>query len=402
MYNVDLIYKVKIITVAMIVLMITPLSSQNNPSTFGKGINFYAADSSYHLKFALWTQTQVEYNSTPALSSSDIKLIQRRTRLRFQGYLLHPDFQYNVHLGLSNRDTRGGDRSEMGYGSNVVYDIFLRYHLTPRWMIQYGQHKMVSNMEFEIGPPRLVFPEMSILHSAFTMDRDRGLILGYKSLSKTLPFRAQFFISSGEGRNITDGNFDGLAYSLFAEIMPLGAFTGKGAYMCGAFIEEEKPKLILSATLDINNNAVRSKGRNGNFLSLSEQNYAHRDLYSFYANMMFKYKRFTLLTEYVHRHTANNEYLVLDINDTILGHYFTGYADHLQLSYLIDSTWELACRYSGVYYDELISGSQKEYVIGITKYAKGHPFKFQLDFSLIDHESNDNQLRIRFMSNIHF
>ena len=86
-------------------LVSTESESQSvNYSTFGKGLQFIAKDSSFYLKFRFRFQTLYSgnYNLETNEYSDNIQI--RRARLKFDGFVLNPRVKYKIELSLSNRD----------------------------------------------------------------------------------------------------------------------------------------------------------------------------------------------------------------------------------------------------------------------------------------------------------
>src|SRR5574338_372303 len=74
-------------------------------SALTKGIRFESPDTSYSVKMGFRFQNlmALEANSDN-LEVIDARILTRRARLKFDGYVFAPNVKYKVELGLSNSD----------------------------------------------------------------------------------------------------------------------------------------------------------------------------------------------------------------------------------------------------------------------------------------------------------
>jgi hypothetical protein len=184
-------------------------------------------------------------------------------------------------------------------------------------------------------------------------------------------------VSQGEGRNITSGNDGGFDYTGRVELLPFGSFTSKGDYFESDIKREEEPKLALGLTYDYNVNASRQRGNTGSFLGQT------RTLSTVFADLMFKYKGFSVMAEYAVK-SSDESPVFVDEADGLEYFFTTGSALNLQAGYLLQSDWELAARFTSVTPDDIIEQDDVSmYTFGISKYIDGHNLKVQSDFSII-------------------
>ena len=348
--------------------------------SFGKGLSYTTADSSFKLKFNFRLQNlySVIYDETDQEFSSQFLI--RRSRLKFDGYALSPNLQYKVELGISNRDM--GINNEDGNtrgASRMILDAVLKWQFSKHWSLWVGQTKLPGNRERVISSSDLQFVDRSRLNSRFTLDRDAGIQLrGKYSLGKAV-FAPAFAISQGEGRNITSLNYGGYDYTVHLEIFPFGAFSNKkGAFVSSDLEREQTPKLAVGLTYDYNDRAVRQGGQLGNFVMDSEFVYVENSLRTFFADLMFKYKGFSVLSEYADKRAGHR---MTDVSRNFL----TGAGFNLQAGYLFDRDWEVALRYTTVRRDGEFSGvrDENQYTLGLSKYMAGHNLKVQSDLTRI-------------------
>ncbi|MCH7411186.1 OprO/OprP family phosphate-selective porin [Belliella sp. DSM 111904] len=315
-------------------------------------------------------QNRAGFNSV--YSGTDLGIEQfemrvRRLRLRLDGYVLNPKFQYYIQLAFSKADMD----LETGNIAQPVRDAILYYTVNDNLYLGFGQSKLPGNRERVISSGNLQFADRSIVNSLFTLDRDFGLF-GYYTLrtSGTSLFLLKGAISSGDGRNASAIN-NGLAYTGRVEALPFGVFKNSGDYSEGDLEFEESPKLSLGLTLSENQKAVRTAGQLGADL------FAPRNLSSFIVDAMLKYRGWGVMSEYMQRSTDEpiTSNSLGDIRYVIVGH---GVNTHL--SKMISRKSEMAFRYAYVVPNESISGFQDrvdEVLLGYTHYLNGHRIKVQ-------------------------
>ena len=358
---------------------------------FGQGLQITSKDSTARLKMEFRFQSlfyaQKELNTSDKIANG---FLIRRSRLKFGGFAFTPNLQYKVELGLSNRDiSPSSDFNEVGRAPKLILDAVLKWKFHKNFTLWAGQTKLPGNRERVISSQKLQFVDRSNLNSKFNLDRDMGVQLHSQFNAGKTIIRVIGAISTGEGRNITAGNIGGFGYTGRFEFLPMGAFASKGDYFGSDLKREQKPKLSLGISYDYNNNSSRSNGRLGKFITDDEGNYIMTDLSSIMADLMFKYKGFSVMAEMAQR-TAN---------DDNLG-FATGTALSGQMGYLINApkfkNWELAVRYTKLNPDSFSSLTETgEYTFGISKYVLNHNLKIQTDVSLLDVAGQDN-LGIRY------
>jgi len=305
----------------------------------------------------------------------ETNLLVRRARLKFEGVAINPKFQYKVELGLTNRD-HGSPIPQTQNSARMILDAVVQYEIGANTHLWFGQTKLPGNRERVISSAKLQFVDRSLLNSTYNIDRDMGLQLHQKFDIGTMRAKAIVSVSQGEGRNITTGNVGGFDYTGRLELLPLGAFTSKGDYFGSDLKREETPKLALGLSYDYHDNASRSRGNTGSFLSQT------RTLSTIFADMMFKYKGFSVMAEYAIK-SSDESPVFVDASD-LEYHFVTGSALNIQAGYLLQSDWELAARFTSVTPEVVLDQEDVSmYTLGISKYIDGHNLKVQSDFSMI-------------------
>lgn len=391
----------------LIVLCLSTVSSaQFLPKKFGKGFHVMGKDSTFYLKFGFRFQNLY----TGEWSLADDKLsgaedyetafLIRRARLKFDGWAYTPKLKYKFELGLSNRDIGGGISSEFNSAPKYILDASVEWNFYKNFSILFGQRKLPGNRERVISSGNMQFVDRSRLNSRYNIDRDMGLQLKHKLfLGKSL-LRSTIALSQGEGRNVTAGNFGGSAYTFHLEFLPFGKFASKGDYVGADLKREKSPKLAVAVAWDMNRNAVRERGQNGSFIQDLDGSYVGKNLNTLFADMMFKYQGISVMVEYAHKETEDDNPYVLGTNDEVIGTFFTGTGLNMSVGYVMKNNVEIAIRYIDINPDVAID--EDHYTLGLSKYIVGHKLKFQTDLSLIQKEESDDALMVRAQVDIHF
>lgn len=365
---------------------------------FGKGFNITGKDSSFTMKIGLRFQTlfdsrwSVREDDLMNIGAYSSNFLIRRSRLKFNGFVYTPKLKYKVELGLSNRDIGGSNLEEVKYGSRIILDAYIDWNFYKNFSLKAGQAKLPGNRERVISSANLQFVDRSLLNSKYNIDRDMGLQLKHHfKIGDSFIIKEVIAFSQGEGRNITSGNLGGYDYTFRLEMLPFGKFSSKGDYVGSAIKFEKKPKLAIGFTYDINDNAVRKRGQGGSFIKDSEGNYAGRTLYTFFADLMFKYKGLSIMGEYAIKNTSNgNPYIIDPFNDDRLGPYYIGNGLNIQAGWMFNNMLEISGRYTSISPELTTETSLNQYTIGVSKFIVGHKLKVQGDVSYTQNYYENN------------
>lgn len=401
----------KLIILLFLILGTQLSNAQVIPQKFGKGLQAYGKDSTFHIKFGFRFQNlfsnewdvQDETGGSGGLEDYSSNFLIRRARLKFDGYAYTPKLKYKFELGLSNRDI-GNGISEHNNGPRYILDAFIQYNFYKNWSIKVGQGKLPGNRERVISSGNLQFVDRSRVNSRFNIDRDFGIqLLNHHNLGGDFIMRELISFSQGEGRNITAGNLGGgFDYTFRVEFLPMGTFASKGDYSGSDLKREKTPKLSIAASYDINDNAVKNRGQNGSFIQDASGAYFGKTLQTIFVDAMFKYQGFSFMGEYAHKKTSDDNPIVVDETDNIIGTFYTGSGLNLSAGYLLDNNWEIAARYTTINPDEEVANNETEYTLGLSKYVVGHKLKIQTDVSYRDVEDRNDKFFWRVQMDIHF
>ena len=386
-------------------------AQETNAPQFGKGLfNLVGKDSSYTMKIA----TRMQFLAISNWESEDGNLINpesnfliRRARLKFDGFAYSPKLKYKLELGLSNRDISGA--SEFNRNTpRYILDAVVMWNFYENFELWAGQTKLPGNIERVISSGNLQQVDRSLLNSRFNIDRDLGIQLRHHfNISDNFLVREKFAISQGEGRNITEGNLGGHQYTARLEFLPFGKFESNQEYSGSDLKREESPKLMIAATYDHNNNAVKNRSNQGSYMA-NDVGFYETNINTLFIDAMFKYKGFSFMAEYADR-DAKDPFIknsdgtfVLDADGEKTA-VQVGKGINLQTGYLLNKDWEISGRYTNIELDKITRKSpENQYTLGISKYIVGHKLKVQSDVSYLSIEGSNNELMYRLQFDIHF
>ena len=399
--------KLRYLLVVLFCIAIYNSNAQEISDTkFGKGlINFVAKDSTFSVKFAPRFQgryiTQWDYNGDK-YGSPEHNFLIRRARLKFDGFAYTPKLKYKIELGISNRDISGGNVFNRNT-SRIILDAVLKWNFYENFELWAGQTKLPGNVERVVSSANLQLIDRSLLNSNFNIDRDVGIQLRHETnWSGDFWTREKVALSQGEGRNVTEGNEGGLQYTGRFEFLPFGKFASKGDYSQGDLKREETPRLMVGLTYDYNNNAVKTRSNLGSYMFLEDGSLYETDIITFFADAMFKYKGWAIMTEYASRDA--DAPIAVEEDGTPTGDIVRmGDAFNGQLSYLFKSNYEITGRYTTTNFKEVTGRApQDQYTLGVSKYIVGHKLKVQGDVSYTALDGNDDSIRVRTGFELHF
>ncbi|MGW9684801.1 porin [Flagellimonas sp. 2504JD1-5] len=373
---------------------------------FGKGLfNIVGKDSTWTMKFAMRMQllgiATWDEGASDGLVNPEQNFLVRRARLKFDGFAYSPKLKYKFELGLSNRDI-GGTSEFTNNAPRYILDAVIMWNFHENFELWVGQTKLPGNIERVISSGNLQQVDRSLLNSRFNIDRDMGIQLRHHfNLTDKFLVREKLAISQGEGRNITSGNLGGHQYTARIELLPFGKFISKGDYSGADLKREETPKLMLAATYDTNQNAVKTRSNLGSYMT-NDVGFYETTINTTFVDAMFKYQGFSLMGEYAHRDAHNPVATNSDgspTGDIVL----VGNGLNLQSGYLFKNNWEVSGRYTDINFDDITGSSDRnQYTVGLSKYIVGHKLKVQTDLSYLTFDSGTDELMYRLQVDVHF
>ena len=354
-----------------------------------KGIEVLQKDSLFSLRFQFRMQNRAGYlsKSEEDFTPEQMEFRVRRLRMAMRGFVANPKLTYYVQLSFSrgDMDWEANRPSNINTSPNAVRDAIFYYEPVKNLKFGLGQTKLPGNRQRVTSSGNLQFADRSIVNSTFTIDRDFGFFATFDQKH----FRIKGAVTSGEGRNSTKSD-KGLNYTGRIEILPFGKFTGDNEDWEGDLLREAKPKICIAGNYNYNVNAVRTGG------TLGDDLYSSVNLSTIQADLLFKYKGFSLLQEFSNRTASNN--ITVDSKDpSKIKSVYTGFGLLSQVSYNFKNNIEIACRlavispekslFDNAKYTSLNEKRQEQLQLGVTKYIYGHRLKLQ--GNLLYHISKD-------------
>ena len=209
----------------------------------GKGISFEPKDKKYRMTMRFRMQNMLAFDFDRNFSHTDTEARVKRLRLRFDGYIFSPKLLYSIQLGFTPYDS--GDLPNGN--TNIVRDAMVYYMPNDNLSIGFGQTKIKANRARVNSSSALQFVDRSIVNSQFNLDRDFGFFAEYyKPLVNDFNIGLKGSITLGEGRNWSESNKGGFAYTGRVELYPIGRFKSLGDVAEGDFEREERPKIHAS------------------------------------------------------------------------------------------------------------------------------------------------------------
>lgn len=356
--------------------------------SYGKGLGMTSPDSLYQVNIRFRMQNRATFYANDGEKKTLDGQI-RRLRLRLDGYVGSPKFQYSLQLSFAPEDV---GEVQHGKNINIIRDAMINYTPNSNWSIGFGQTKLPGNRQRFNSSGALQLTDRSINNSEFNIDRDFGAQVQYNKRSgDEFSYTLRGAVSTGEGRNWTNFEGSGLAYTGKAEIFPLGAFKNDGSYFEGDIKRESKPKVMLSAAYSYNADAKRTQGQRGDLL------FASRDIQSLFFDFMFKYNGWAFQSAYMNR-SAKDLITVNPENENEVKYVRAGQGLDFQGSYIFPNNYELIGRFSTLKMDKEIEQYMpkiNQFTLGLTKYIWEHAFKLQAEVSYenkkyFDNRSKDN------------
>lgn len=393
--------KIKLLT-TLVFFIITQniVLSQPENVDHGKGLKYMSKDSSYSIKFNTRFQSLYEAKIDTETDDWSDKLMIRRYRLKFGGFLYNPKFEYKIELSLSNRDQKVAAKNTND-GANIVLDAVLKWHFAKDWQLWFGQTKLPGNRERVISSQQLQFVDRSNLNSRYTIDRDKGIQLRHKNKVGKGVFRQLGSISLGDGRNVIDSNSGGYDYTIRGEYLPFGTFKSKGDYFGADILREDAPKLSIGVSYDYNDGASKTRGQLGDYLE------SNSSLETVFVDLMFKYQGFSIMSEYANKKVASGSPFGIEYNSQTssnpagdVAFYYSGTGFNIATGYVFKSNFEIAARYTKVnpeYYND-----NTQYTFGLSKYISKHTLKIQSDLTLIKENTKYDEIMFRVQMEIGF
>ena len=386
----------------------------------GNGITLASDDDNYKVVLrgyaqSLFESRHVRYDSVGFFDKSVYNRFRaRRVRLRISGKQSNPGFSYRLQLNLAESEVENDELS------NVLWDAWVGYNINKYYRVSFGQKSSpTDNIEVLMASNTLQLPERSRLTGAFSNIREIGLFLDGRNNIKgskwVIKPSVNITTGDGYGYKFNSKDFGGLKYGARVNFLPFGLFRNFGQFRQGDLVRELNPKLLIGFSASYNDGITSRRGRrNGDFiyytLNGTDTSYQLPDFFKFGADILFKYRGFSLIGEFVqtkafipdgitHRNDRYNNPNNLTTNfrtyspaDYVRTQMMLGSGLNLQAGYIFKSLFSIDGRFTSLRPDELsflnnslFYNRNKYYEIGVSKYfTKNYTFKVQASYRIID------------------
>jgi phosphate-selective porin OprO/OprP len=381
----------KIIALALFFISCSDLLAQEKPlekslSYFKDGVVLEHEPTNFKMKFRFRMQNRFTYETKSGenLSPEIADFAVRRMRLRMEGNVLDPRLLYKVQLSF----TRGDFDYDRTQYPNVLRDAAVGWKLSDRTTFWYGQTKLPGNRQRVISSGDQQLVDRSLVNATFNIDRDLGAQM-YHQFGDEQPFWLKLAISNGEGR-ATENKSNGMAYTSRIEWLPLGNFTDGGDYFEADLAREQKPKLSFGAVYSLNKKTTRPGGQLGQEFKTKGLN---RDLETWLADALFKYRGFSWSSEYAKRWTDDAVFTDTDPAKPVT--IFKGQGFNTQAGYVFENNMEPVVRYTKIWADRdtlLGTNDQAQYTLGLGKYINKHKVKVLTDLTFVEESNRRSKL----------
>lgn len=312
----------------------------------------------FHVGFRLQQQLALTKNDGQVEGA----FLVRRARSILKGYLFHKKLDYFIQLGKDG-------------GNIVLLNAEYRWKPDKNTKISFGQFFPPVGREFQTSSQNLQLVDRSDVTRFFFTDYDIGIAFRRSfPLSERFALKTAVAITHGEGKNVSTAS-GAWAYMGRFEILPFGMFNANGDYSESDLYREQTPKLSLGSAYYLNKDAYTKLG-NIAWAGMED------NIREYYFDAVFKYKGFSLLSEYIHR-SVDNELLVLTPTDQLFSKKVSGQGFYVQGGKFISKHVEPTFRISFLNPDDsnhAFSGKfsrKKKYILGMNYFFVGHNIKFQ-------------------------
>ena len=265
----------------------------------GEGVMLTSKGNSWRLSGFMQPMIETRAYSDTAENNTFTRYRMRRMVTRLTGRNSQYNISYQVQVDLTGSSEGGGDATT----NNYLMDAWVAWRPIRQLNIKLGQDGSNSDTrEMMMRSNALQLVDRSPVSLAFSSIREYGFWLESKVRTGNYSFLAtSFSVTNGDGANVYNNDFGGVKYSGRADFIPFGNFNNGGQFRQADLEYEMTPKLVVGAYYSYNQGITDRRGRaSGDIRYLdSAGNSALPDYQKYGADLLFKYKGFSLIAEYV-------------------------------------------------------------------------------------------------------
>lgn len=380
-------------------------------AALGEGVRFRTGD-----RFSLQIRARMQLQGAFSLPSANAvdegadadvttSFMARRVRLVLSGHALTPELRYYFQLGFSYRDMES-DRLV------AVRDAYMTWQPHRDIGIRWGQMKVPYGLQRVVSSSALQMVDRSVVTAEFNLDRDVGVYLlseDLGGLGGKLMYQAGVF--GGRGRNRFGGVDEAMFVARF-QVNPFGRFDHLSE---ADFSRSSEPRLSIGAGAAYHFNGVRTRSTHDGTYT-----FANFDFLNVGADLHFKWRGFTLMSEFFYRTTTDApNYTRIDPTDpteTQVEYARRGLGWYAQAGYMFPRMIEVTGRYGEIRSDvntlAMVTptnaggamGSEREVGGGLNYYLAEHSLKVQLDYFRIwdPDDAADDRHQVRLQTQLYF
>ena len=375
----------------------------------GNGLQFSLNENQYQFKISGFLQPSWQFNKTDNQEKEN-KFLSKRSYLNFSGKALKEKVSFLIQVDFS--------------ATTPLLDAWAAYHFTPKWSVSAGQRRtFTNNRELTFDEDKLQFADRSQLSSTFSGNgREFGLFLEGK-IGKSFVLAPQLAITSGDGPNSfglnsTDPDLGGFKYGGRLDVYPMGEFSEGNQGFSADIKHESKLKLVVGVAGSLNKGASSAKGEgHGDFLFYDKsKNSKLPDYRKFSADILLKFKGFSLLAEFMNSSAAGLAGIYTDSSSAIgavlkpgqISQFLVlGNAFNVQAGYTTKSGYSLDVRYekrTPEFSDQALSVLQQAEVstLGLSKYFPDNRLKIQGTLSQVKYLNSKKSILSELMMQVVF
>ena len=358
------------------------IKTESKEFQLGDGLRFNVNDGDYKLNIGGFIQGVLQNEKTKGIAANSF-MNARNAYLTISGSMLKEKVSFLLQNNFSN--------------GKPLLDAWFAYSPISNLKITFGQKQtFTNNREMTFFEDKLQFVDRGIFSTQFSnLGREFGLFFESEFQEGNCIIKPKLAVTSGDGLNSfgvnsTDIDEGGLKYGGRVDILPLGKFKeGNDGYIVD-LKHEDKLKVLVGTAYSYNIGASNKVGEgHGDFVLYSNTGRVKLpDYRKFYEDILFKYKGFSLLAEYINTTATSLVGSFLNAGATrplylteISEYLVLGDGYNVQTGYVTKSGYSFDLKYEKLNQEFDSNASllldQEAYTFGFTKYFKGNNFKIQ-------------------------
>jgi hypothetical protein len=269
---------------------------------------------------------------------------------------------------------------------------------------------------------QLQFSSRSSLSNAYSRSgRELGLYVEPYFELGPLGISPQLAVTSGDGANSfgedsRDTDLGGLKYAARLDLFPFGAFSKDNDKGVADLKHETKPKAVVGIAGSYNDGASDAVGEGHGIFTLYNANadFQRPDYRQVYADVMAKYRGFSVLAEYSISTALGltgaflNEGATIPLEPTQISEYLAlGRGVNVQAGYVTSSGWGIDTRFSDVKAEfasnEMsVIQNNNSWAVSLSRYIKDNGLKVLLTYGEQDFDSGQSASLAEVMLQLRF